>query len=326
MIKRKKKKIRLRLWAKVILAIIGISLISGALYFAISNAQHEKSLNEYGEIKSVDITPPIEEQEEGGYITSGTPFNFYVIDVGQAQALFVDYGDTEVLIDGGCYENGETVSEFIKPYVDGELDYVIATHSHADHIGGLPIIYENYDVKHTIYGDLSDSEPCNYFKQAAQKSGTFQKDKDTVIRLGENATLTIFDIEDDNENTNNNSVITLFQYGETYFFASGDAEKEVETLLRGKLPECDVVVAGHHGSSTSNTLLEILNPKYFAISAGEGNEYGFPHKETMETIGNTRAETYGTWRSGTIVFTSDGLTVTCDAAEDEILEEENTAA
>lgn len=321
----RKTKRRLRKPYKVLLVIMSLFLIFIGGRVAVSMV-FDTSDPKYGSINDIETSDSesnddILAPEMGDdYNLDNQTLTFEVLDVGQGQSIFLDYGDMEVLIDGGCPDYGKSVVNKIKDRVDGDLDYVIATHSHVDHIGGLSAVYDSFRVTKTIYGDLSSEQSCEIFEKDAKASGKFENDKDTIIDLGKNATLTIYDVTDDDENTNNNSVICLIQYGETYFFCSGDAEKNIEKKLRTKIPQCSVVVAGHHGSSTSNTLLDILAPEYFVISAGRKNDYGQPHKEVLEYAVSSGFSSYGTWKSGDISFISDGMSITCDADEDDMLD------
>ena len=322
MVEKRKTKRKLKTSVKIILGIFlfSIFILTG---FLIIESLPEDTGPEYGNINEVDIEAGNIEKGED-FSMEDAPFIFKVINVGQAQSLLISYGDMQVLIDGGYYETREKVIKAIKEYVtDGKIEYVIATHSHADHIGGLPEVYDTYKVEKTIYGDLlSGEEAVRYFREAVRKEETsFEEDTNTVIDLGKNASLTIYDIVDeDKDNINNNSIVTLIQYGETYFFASGDLEEGAEVLMRGKLPKCDVVVAGHHGASNANSLLDELKPDYFVISAGKNNDYGHPHESTLaKAMLNRNTEIYGTFRSGSITFKSDGMSVSCSAdAEDEL--------
>lgn len=329
--KTRKVKRRLRKPYKILLIIVVLSLLIVGIKVA-ANLILNAPGPQYGDINDIETS---DSEGDGEVLASEMGDNydldiqtltFEVLDVGQGQSIFLDYGDMEVLIDGGGSDYGKSVVKKIKERVDGNLDYVIATHSHEDHIGGLSAVYKAFKVTKTIYGDLSSEESCKIFEKDAKANGKFENDKDTILDLGKNATLTIYDVTDDDENTNNNSVLCLIQYGETYFFCSGDAEKKTEKKLRTKIPRCDVVVAGHHGSSTSNTLLDILSPSYFIISAGKDNKYGQPHKEVLEYAINSSFSTYGTWKSGDITFISDGMSVTCDAKEEDILDSKDTGA
>lgn len=339
--KRNRPKRRLKRPVKMALAILllliaCISILVLQLYIKVP---HDNT-KEYGDIQTVDT-----QQEEHGsdYGLQTEPFVVKVFDVGQGSSMLIDYGDMEVLIDGGYYneKNLHTLLESkngLSKYVDdGKLEYIISTHSDADHVGCLSEVIQKYDVDKIIYGDLiGDNESVKYFVSAANETGCeFAEDSDTVIHLGKNASITIYDVcDDDFTDINNNSIVTLIQYGETYFFASGDLPAEKEVLLRGRLPKCDVVIAGHHGASDANSLLDELDPDYFVISCGkaakegtkQANTYGHPHQEVLAEAISKGAKCFGTFRSGNIVFKSDGMTVSCSAKSDEQLTEEDAGA
>lgn len=340
MIRKNGKQYKLKKSVKITLVVILLALICTSVFLLVTGQRDEAAGPDYGTIKEIEN----EEKHGKDYdMTSDSPFIVKVFDVGQGSAMLIDYGDTEVLIDGGYY-NEKNIKALLKSkkglskYVDdGKIEYIIATHSDADHIGCLPEVIKNYDVGKIIYGDLlGDNDSLSHFITAAKEEGCeFEEDSDTVIKLGKNASITIFDVcDNDSENINNNSIVTLIQFGETYFFASGDLPKEKEVLLRGKLPECDVVIAGHHGSNTSNSLLDELDPSYFVISCGkaqkegtrQANTYGLPHKEVLESAIAAGAQCFGTWKSGNIVFTSDGMTVSCSAKYKDQLTAEDAGA
>lgn len=341
MFKYKGQHYRLKKPAIVVLLIVFLLVASG-ITFLIHSVLSKSKLNtdDYGNINNVtttDLPSPVHGED---YAMSNEDFIVKVFDVGQGSAMLVDYGDTEVLIDGG-YHNDENIHTLLesknglsKYVTDGTIEYIIATHSHADHIGCLPEVIEKYNVGKIIYGDLfSETAEVEYLIEAAQIKGVeLTEDSDTVITLGKNASLTIFDVYDHDKNDiNANSVVTLIQYGDTYFFSDGDLPAEQETLLRGKLPRCDVVIAGHHGSADSNSLLDELTPEYFVISCGkaakegtkQGNVYGYPHEEVLSQAISLNASCLGTWKSGNITFKSDGMSVTCseDASKELTLDD-----
>lgn len=326
--------------------LIGLLILAAAVYYFIGyvlpKAAQERE-DSYGNIQNVETTDITEDTHGDDYTLTGDKFIVKVFDVGQGSSTLIDYGDTEVLIDGGYYneDNLNTLLEddkgLSKYVTDGRIEYIIATHSDADHIGCLSKVIEKYGVGKIIYGDLlSDNASLDYFVEAAKKKNIeMEEDSDTVISLGKNANITIFDVcDNDSNDVNANSVVTLIQYGETYFFSDGDLPVEEETALRGKLPACDVVIAGHHGSSDSNSLLDELKPSYFVISCGkaakdgtkQGNVYGHPHAEVLEEAIELNATCFGTWKSGNIVFTSDGMSVTCSADPTEALSVEDAGA
>jgi beta-lactamase superfamily II metal-dependent hydrolase len=236
---------------------------------------------------------------------------YIVFDVGQGSSALISLGDMQVVIDGGTYIGGIDLAEKIRPYVsDGVVEYVVATHCHEDHVGGLQYIYENFDVAHTIYGDLAEDQGYFwYFKNAVfTDGGTFEEDEDMTIEFPYGAALDIYDIEDGNENSNNNSVVTYLSYGDISFINTGDLESDMEERLLPYKLDPNVVVAGHHGSNSSNSLLKEWTPDYFVISCARDNENYHPHKSVLyNALRYTKyRNVYGTWRSGDIVFITDG--------------------
>jgi competence protein ComEC len=176
--------------------------------------------------------------------------SIHVFDVGEGLAVLIDDGNVEVVIDGGYAKYGKPFSEYIKPYVDGHIGYVIATHSHADHVGGLAQIYANYQVTHTIYGDTSTSNQYLTFENAAkaEANSEFKNDKTETIILSEGVSLSIIDvidIPDDNRNkdANNNSVISLLDVGGVKTLITGDAESETENLLQGLVGTVNIYIS-----------------------------------------------------------------------------------
>jgi competence protein ComEC len=241
----------------------------------------------------------------------------YVFDVGEALSVFIDDEETEVLIDAGNDRDGSNIVQKVAPYViDGTIEYVIATHSHADHIGSMEDIYAAYHVAHTIYGDTGASRQFKEFMDtaSAEPGSTVKEDGDEVIALPDGATLTILDILDGASNTNNNSVICVLEADGHRMLVTGDAEdeesKEVQTALVGRLQReqlypIDAYIVGHHGSETSSSteLLALIRPAFALISsAGPGGKYGNPDVTVMERLAAINATVFSTYRSGDIMI------------------------
>lgn len=254
---------------------------------------------------------------------SGSLVTVHFIDVGQGDCIFIDDGDFEVLIDAGVAGMGQRASEYIAPFVSGELDLIIATHAHADHVGGLSRVIEDFDVARIIdSGDEANSKAFREYYGAAmgEKGCEFIPDSDMTVSLphGEIKIMEIFDGE---ENFNNDSVTALLIIGGVQVLFTGDSEEKAEELIGGRVGDVDVFKAGHHGSRTANTLsfLEEIRPEYVVISCGEGNSYGHPHLEALQNFADVGAVSYSTEKSGTVVMTTDGSSYwfNTDAALDE---------
>jgi competence protein ComEC len=237
--------------------------------------------------------------------------------VGEALSVLIDDEDTEVLIDAGNDWDGPVIASKVAPYVsDGIIEYVIATHSHADHIGGMEDVYAAYQVAHSIYGDTGTSKQFKEFMDAAsaEPKSTIKEDEDEVIALPGGATLTILDILDGESNTNNNSVVVVLEYNNYRMLVTSDAEDEksktVRSALTGRLQEdklypIDVYIVGHHGSETSSSaeLLSLIKPTFAVISSeGPKGRYENPAVTVMERLSTVSATVFATYRSGDIVI------------------------
>lgn len=237
--------------------------------------------------------------------------SIHFIDVGQGDAILIDNQDFEVLIDGGNNKDGKAIVAYLKDYIDGNLDLVIATHPDADHIGGLDNVIQAYNVSKIIdSGATKDTKTYQDYWQAAQNEPNCKVlfDADMVLDLGYGASLKIIETGDNYKDVNDNSVVAQLNYREISVLFTGDMEQEAEAASLSKFSKVNVLKAGHHGSKTSSTqrFLDVLKPEYVVISAGKENSYGHPHKAVLERYFNSGATVYGTFRSGTIVMKTDG--------------------
>ena len=236
----------------------------------------------------------------------------HFIDVGQGDAILIDYGETEILIDGGDRSPG--VVDYLNPLVDGPLEVVIATHPHADHIGGLIEVLASFEVQEIWHnGDTSTSKTYSDYMTAigTENAQIFQAVRGNSIEAGGLA-LTVLHPANLDDTTNNNSIVLQFAHGQIDFLFTGDAEKEAERAMLIKsdipVPDVEILKVGHHGSHTasSSDLLTITSPEIAIYMAGDGNRYGHPHVESISALCDVSAEIYGTDVYGSIVVTTDG--------------------
>ena len=257
--------------------------------------------------------------DKGSSITapSGSGLDVHFFDVGQGDSILAESDGHYMLIDAGENDQAGTVISYLKAEGVTKLDYVIGTHPHSDHIGGLDKVIDTFPVdkvflppvEHTTktFEDVLDSIASRGLKITKPKPGD-------SYDLG-NASFTILSpVKDYGNDLNNWSVGIRLTYGDNSFVMCGDAENQAEEdiLNSGAVLKADVLKAGHHGSSTStsNAFLKKVSPSWVVIQCGKGNSYGHPHKETMEKLKKAGCQILRTDEEGTITAFSDGKTIT----------------
>ncbi len=243
-------------------------------------------------------------------------FAIHFLDVGQADCMLVQCDDAAMLVDGGNVDDSSLVYNYLESLDVQYLDYVICSHAHEDHCGGLAGALR-YAQAGVIYSPVReyDSSAFRSFVQAAEEQGNFLviPEADTVFSLG-SAQVTVLGPRYEYEDTNNTSIVLRIVYGETSFLLTGDAETlpEGDMLDAGCEVASTVLKVGHHGSSTSSSYrwLDAVMPEYAVIQVGADNSYGHPHDEVMSRLRDAEIPIYRTDTMGTILCTSDGQTVT----------------
>ena len=246
-------------------------------------------------------------------------FAVHFIDVGQGDCVLIQSGGKNMLIDAGENGNEQTVLDYLDKYNADTFEYIVATHPHSDHIGGLAEVIEASTVSNIIMPRLSQENTpttMTYEKllTAAKDSGAriIAAVPGNVYSVG-GAEFEIFAPSEQDDNLNNMSVVVKLTYQGRSFLFTGDAEKQVEKQLLNSEYDlsADVLKLGHHGSSTSNTLafLNEVNPAYAVICCGENNDYGHPHREVIEAVYDLEIPVYRTDEDGSVVFTVANNTV-----------------
>lgn len=259
------------------------------------------------------------DESETQQTSAQTDANFAVhfVDVGQGDCTLVESNGEYLLIDAG--ENGhETeVLNYLRLMNIEKLDYIIVTHQHSDHIGGMPEVLAEFECDNLIMPRLTKEQtPTNSTYKAFLKAVQSSEAKVISAKPGLSyalggATFEILGpVTDDAEDINSMSAVTKITYGESSFLITGDAEteEELEIIDNGADLDCDVLRAGHHGSSTSSCkdFLNAVTPEICVISCGADNDYGHPHDKAVNRIKKHTEEIYRTDICGSIVMTSDG--------------------
>lgn len=254
-------------------------------------------------------------------VTTGeTLLRVHFIDVGQGDAILIDFGPCEVLIDGGTNQAGDALVTYLTPYIDGSLDYLIATHPDADHIGGLDHVLATFQVDAVIdSGFVKDTKTYNDYWQAVQTEPncTLTYDENRTISLGPKTTLTILETGDHWKDANEASVVAQLLCGEISMLFTGDMTEEVETSCLSLFGPVDILKVAHHGSrtSTSPAFLDAIAPSCAVISYGKNNTYGHPTSQTLQRLLSRGISVYGTGKSGSICLTTDGTTYSFNTSQ-----------
>jgi len=253
----------------------------------------------------------------------------YYLDVSQADSIFVKLPDGEnMLIDAGNKEDGDKIKNKLRSLGVKKINYLVATHPHSDHIGGMEAVVRAFDIEN-IYMTNAPSNTETFEKlllAIKQKGKTINIAKAGVDILSKD-TLSIKFVapnSDSYEDLNNYSAIIKLTYKNTSFLFTGDAEK----LSEGEISEnikCDVLKVGHHGSnsSTSAAFLKKVKPEYAVISCGFSNSYGHPHKEVISRLKAANIKIYRTDLDGTVEAISDGSKIIFNTERGNLNEADN---
>lgn len=241
------------------------------------------------------------------------------INVGESDCVLIQSDKHNMLIDAGNNDDGDDIVKYLNTKKVKELDYIICTHPHADHIGGMDDVVKSVTVDKAIMADLTnDTETYRDLEKSIQEKKIPVVDPNVGNKyvLGKAFFTIIGPTERNTSNINDNSVAIRLINGKTSFIFIGDSEKEeIEDILKNKINlDSDVYMCGHHGSDTSTTaeLLDRVTPKYAIISVGKNN-YGHPGDNTLALLAKDKIATYRTDENGTITAISTGTKITFNA-------------
>lgn len=249
-------------------------------------------------------------------------FKIHFVDVGQADAILVQAGEQNMLIDAGNNDDGDLVEDYLHQQGIKKLAVVMGTHPHEDHIGGLDQVINNFDVE-KVYLPKVNHDTATYrdvllaVKNKNLKATPAQGGQE--FQLGEARVEILAPNSSHYEELNDYSIVCKVTFGDSRFLLTGDAEKasEQEMLKKNYNLKADVLKVGHHGSRSSGgeKFLQAVSPKMAVIMVGQKNDYGHPHKETLQRLAAAGIKVYSTAQAGTIVMTSDGKNIQVETAK-----------
>lgn len=252
--------------------------------------------------------------------TSQTPaearkeMKVHFLDVGQGDSIFIQSPNGKnLLVDGSTKQAGKEVVDYLRKQGVEKLDYVVATHPDADHIGGLISVLNSISIKHFVdSGKVHTSQTYEEMLQLILDKGIpfIVPNVGDNISLDDELDIKVLNVGAESDDNNEASIVLKITYGEISFLLMGDADTVVEKeILERANVEATVLKAGHHGSDTSSSekFVEAVNPKVTILSYGKDNSYGHPDAEVMSRLEQIKTQIYGTAEVGNIVVETDGV-------------------
>lgn len=253
------------------------------------------------------------------------PLKAHFIDVGQADATLIQFSDKDdsynILVDSGDWNRNDTIN-YLKQLDIGKIDLMVGTHPHADHIGQMDEIIEQFSVDEVwMSGDSATSQVFERVLKAIDEHnvGYHEPRAGEQYEMGP-LTIDVVHPASVNGNLNNGSIALKLTYGKVSFLLTGDAEKEAEAAMvsRGANLQSQILKAGHHGSDTSSTqsFIDAVKPEVAVISVGASNSYGHPSATVIERFKKANTKLYATKDNGTIIVETDGQNYDVTTKED----------
>ena len=230
------------------------------------------------------------------------------LDVGQADSILIQVDNENMLIDAGNNNDGKGIVKYLKDNKVDSFKYVIGTHAHEDHIGGMENIIKEFQIEHFYMPSVLTTTKTfeDVLDALEEKQLKFETPSiNDEFNLGE-AIIKVLYVGDDSSNLNNTSIVLKLTYKNIKFLFMGDLEKDKEDEIEDL--DCDILKTGHHGSNTSSSkeFLDKVSPSYSVISVGKDNSYKHPSSKTIKRLDNINSKILRTDELGTIIITSDG--------------------
>ena len=254
----------------------------------------------------------VEYRQEKDVVSNPNNLIIHYVDVGQGDCILIGQNNEYVLIDAGNNEDGELLVDYFKQLGIEKFKYVIGTHAHEDHIGGIDNIINNFELEHFYMPDVITTTKTfeDVLDALLAKRKAFETPNiGDTFKLND-ASFEVLYLGKDKSDLNNTSIVLKLTFKNTTYLFMGDATSKVEKILLDNKAnlKSDVLKVGHHGSQYSSTpaFLKQVSPSYAVIQVGENNDYDHPKQITLNKLEKIKTLTYRTDKHGTIILTSDG--------------------
>lgn len=291
--------------------IISLIIVTICIIFGLSSEQ----LNEtFGLITNTMTTQETATQDNSSQTKQTTSqqgeLQVYFLDVGQADSILIKSNNEYMLIDGGNNNDGPLLVKYFQSLGIKEFKYIVGTHPHEDHIGGLDDVIKNFTIDNIYIPDAMTTTKTfeDLLDSIDEKNLTYKVPKiNSTFPLG-NANLKVIYTGTDTSDLNNTSIVLKLTYQDISILLTGDATSETEKKILNKDINSTVLKVGHHGSKYSSTesFLKKVNPKYAIISVGKNNIYNHPATITINKLEKLNTQIYRTDQDGTILLETNG--------------------
>ncbi len=240
----------------------------------------------------------------------------YFLDVGQGDSILVQFGDKNMLVDGGVKDMGPRVVSCLESLGVEQIDVMVLTHPHEDHVGGLISVLKSFEVKKVLDSGQAHTTRTyeNFLNLVDRKDIPYQAAEEGMsIDLAPEVAIEVLSPPSGGlgDDLNENSVVLKVTYGKVSFLLTGDAgfEAEDHMISSGADLKSDILKVGHHGSRTSSSddFLYAVSPSVSVISVGTDNPYGHPSKEALRRLESSGSEVLRTDLDGNATVTTDGV-------------------
>ena len=245
-------------------------------------------------------------------VSNDSSLEIYFFDVGQADSILIKNNNQNMLIDAGNNSDGRLIVSYLKNDLKIEkLDYIVGTHTHEDHIGGLDDVINSLNVE-KIYMPFTSNVSTKTYEDV--ENAIIEKNLSiTNPQVGETFSLgdanfeVMFVDNSEPDEKNDSSIVLKLNFGNQKYLFMGDAETKTESSRDWE--NLNVLKVGHHGSNTSSSekFIKTVSPDIAIISVGPNNSYNLPKNEILERLKKYNSTIYRTDTDGTIYLKSNGL-------------------